>query len=152
MNQVYLVRYLGHNLHPSRVSFPFYIRIGDLRLHPHTFFETLAYLIALTLFVILRRRQGDGLSDDSRWWIISAAVVGAAFGCRLLGWVELFHPPWYAGGKTIVGGLIGGLIAVEFFKQRLRITSATGDLFVFPLIVGIAIGRVGCFLTGLVDD
>ena len=108
MNQVYLVRYLGHNLHPSRVSFPFYIRIGDLRLHPHTFFETLAYLVALTLFLILRRRQGDRLSDDSRWWIISAAVVGAALACRLIGWFELLHRSWYAGGKTIVGGLIGG--------------------------------------------
>ena len=27
-----------------------------------------------------------------------------------------------------------------------------GDLYVFPLIVGIAVGRVGCFLTGLADD
>jgi prolipoprotein diacylglyceryltransferase len=35
--------------------------------------------------------------------------------------------------------------------MRLGVKRATGDLFVFPLVVGIAIGRVGCFLTGLAD-
>ena len=55
----------------------------------------------------------------------------------------------WSAGKTIVGGLIGGLIAVEWIKRRLGVTVATGDLFAVPLIVGIAIGRVGCFLSGL---
>jgi prolipoprotein diacylglyceryltransferase len=54
-------------------------------------------------------------------------------------------------GKTIVGGLAGGLIAVELVKKRFGVTSPTGDLFAIPLASGIAIGRVGCFLTGLPD-
>jgi phosphatidylglycerol---prolipoprotein diacylglyceryl transferase len=29
---------------------------------------------------------------------------------------------------------------------------ATGDVFAIPLTVGIAVGRVGCFLTGLADN
>jgi phosphatidylglycerol---prolipoprotein diacylglyceryl transferase len=139
---------IGDNL----VDFPVYIRLAGLRIHPHLFFESLAYVTAFLLFLRLRKRQGDQLSDDSRWWVISAAVVGAALGSRLLGWFENIHAPWYTAGKTIVGGLAGGLIAVEITKKRLNITSATGDLFVFPLIVGIAIGRIGCFLTGLADD
>jgi prolipoprotein diacylglyceryltransferase len=28
---------------------------------------------------------------------------------------------------------------------------STGDAFVYPLIVGTAVGRIGCFLTGLSD-
>jgi phosphatidylglycerol:prolipoprotein diacylglycerol transferase len=28
----------------------------------------------------------------------------------------------------------------------------TGDLFVVPLCLGIAIGRIGCFMAGLTDD
>ena len=55
-------------------------------------------------------------------------------------------------GKTIVGGLAGGLIAVELVKKRFGVRSATGDLFAIPLAVGIAVGRIGCFLTGLADQ
>jgi hypothetical protein len=53
--------------------------------------------------------------------------------------------------KTIVGGLIGGLIAVEIVKKIAGIRTPTGDLFAIPLCVGIAVGRIGCFLTGLDD-
>ena len=49
-------------------------------------------------------------------------------------------------GKTMVGGLLGGTIAVEFVKRR------TGDLFAIPMAVGVAIGRIGCFLSGIQDD
>jgi len=55
------------------------------------------------------------------------------------------------GGKTIVGGLLGGTIAVEWIKRRLGIKERTGDLFAAPLVLGIAIGRIGCFFAGLTD-
>ena len=54
-------------------------------------------------------------------------------------------------GKTIVGGLVGGLFAVEWTKRRIGVVQRTGDLFAIPLCIGIAIGRIGCFLTGLED-
>lgn len=104
------------------------------------------------MFMRLRRRNGDPLPDDFRWWLISAAAVGAAIGCHLLGWLESPALRWHQAGKTIVGGLIGGVIAVELVKKRLGVKLATGDLFAIPLLVGIVIGRIGCFLTGLTDD
>lgn len=134
------------------MTFPVYLRFGNFRLSPHLFFETIAYVAAFVLFFRLRRRYGDPLSTDGRWWVISAAVIGAALGCRLLGWLENPSISWSESGKTIVGGLTGGLVAVELVKKRLNIRFATGDLFVAPLILGIAIGRIGCFLTGLSDD
>ncbi len=33
----------------------------------------------------------------------------------------------------------------------MAVTSRTGDLFAVPLAVGIAIGRIGCFFSGLPD-
>jgi len=54
-------------------------------------------------------------------------------------------------GKTVVGGLIGGLIGVEITKKMIGVKRSTGDVFVEPLIIGTAIGRIGCFLTGLSD-
>ena len=56
------------------------------------------------------------------------------------------------GGKTIVGALVFGVIAVEWMKRYIGLDQSTGDLYAIPLAVGIAIGRVGCFLTGLSDD
>src|SRR5207302_8689881 len=49
------------------------------------------------------------------------------------------------------GGLVGGFLAVEWIKRRLGVTRSTGDVFAIPLAVGIGIGRIGCFLTGLDD-
>jgi prolipoprotein diacylglyceryltransferase len=37
-------------------------------------------------------------------------------------------------------------------KQYTRVRSSTGDLYAIPIAIGIAVGRVGCFLTGLSDD
>ena len=51
----------------------------------------------------------------------------------------------------MVGGLLGGLIGVETSKKMLGITQSTGDVYVYPLIVSISIGRVGCFFSGLED-
>jgi prolipoprotein diacylglyceryltransferase len=56
------------------------------------------------------------------------------------------------GGKTIVGALVFGLISVELIKRYIGLRESTGDLYAIPLALGIAIGRIGCFLTGLSDD
>jgi len=56
------------------------------------------------------------------------------------------------GGKTIVGALVFGLISVELFKRYIGVHQSTGDLYAIPLALGIAIGRIGCFLTGLSDN
>jgi len=129
--------------------------------HPelHPVFEGLGYAGGYGAYKLARGRAGDFLSDERRWLIIAATAVGALVGSRVLGlleqaprigwhWNELLMP----GGKTIVGGLLGGWMAVELAKLVLRIRSRTGDLFAVPLCLGIAIGRIGCFVAGLADD
>jgi prolipoprotein diacylglyceryltransferase len=98
------------------------------------------------------------MNDDQRWLIIAAAAVGALVGSRVLGILEqipVAHITWASlvapGGKTIVGGLLGGWVAVEVVKRIRHIQSRTGDLFAVPLCVGIAVGRIGCFLAGMAD-
>jgi phosphatidylglycerol:prolipoprotein diacylglycerol transferase len=129
--------------------------------HPglHPVFEALAYLVGYLVYKLLRARSGDPLPDDRRWLIIAATALGALAGSRVLGLLEQaprigFH--WQSlllpGGKTIVGGLLGGWLAVELIKPILHIKTRTGDLFAIPLCLGIAVGRIGCFLAGLADD
>lgn len=55
------------------------------------------------------------------------------------------------GNKTIVGGMLGGLVGVELTKKQLNITASSGDLMVYPLILAMIIGRIGCFFAGLED-
>ena len=91
--------------------------------------------------------------------MVAAAAVGAAVGARLLYLLEcpgrrlrhLGDPAFLLGGKTIVGGLAGGWLAVEAAKHALGVRERTGDLFAVPLAAAIAIGRVGCFLSGIED-
>ena len=47
-----------------------------------------------------------------------------------------------------MGGLFGGLIGVEISKKIIKERHSSGDLFTFPIIIGIIIGRIGCFLSG----
>jgi phosphatidylglycerol:prolipoprotein diacylglycerol transferase len=142
------------------MNFPVILRFGALELHPHAVFETMAYAAGFYAYVRERRRAGDVVSLRNRTWVIVAAVLGGVVGSRLLYLAEdpaTLAARWgdtafLLGGKSVVGGLIGGLIAVEWAKTRLGVVVATGDLLALPLTLGLAVGRVGCFLTGLADD
>ena len=135
--------------------------------HPawHPVFETLAYVTGYAVFRGVRARQGDVIAEPQRWTVLAAAAVGALLGSRLLGLAEQWptvRTAWQSGhllalaispgGKTIVGGLLGGWLGVEIVKRASGIRRRTGDLFALPLCVGIAVGRVGCFIAGLADD
>jgi prolipoprotein diacylglyceryltransferase len=132
------------------VRFPVYIAIGSLRLHPHLVFETLAYCIGFYVYLRLRRRRGDVIADATRWSIVTAAIAGASIGSKVLYWFEdpaatwqhLDDPIFLMQGKTIVGGLLGGVIGVEATKFFLGVREFTGDLFAIPLAIGIAVGRI----------
>jgi prolipoprotein diacylglyceryltransferase len=131
--------------------------------HPelHPLFETLGYALAYGFYRRERAHQGDILNDERRWSVIASAAVGGLIGSRLLGVFEQLPRPGFhwqqifaltGGGKTIVGGLLGGWLGVELMKYLASVRSRTGDLFAVPLCLGIAIGRIGCFLAGLSDD
>lgn len=142
------------------MSFPVYLRVGTLELHPHQVFEILAWVVGFYVYYRARRRAGDVLSNHDRLWVVVAAVLGGLAGSRLLFAIEsagslsgqVTGGSALLGGKSIVGGLIGGVVAVEAVKRWLGVTVSTGDLLAMPLVVGMAIGRVGCFLTGLDDQ
>ena len=121
--------------------------------------EVLAYSLGYRLYTALRARTPDRISDQGRQWIFVGAAAGALLGSRALGLLEhpalLLHPPggwlYYFTNKTIVGGFLGGLVGVELTKKYLGIRTSSGDLMVFPLLLGLAIGRLGCHLSGLTD-
>jgi prolipoprotein diacylglyceryltransferase len=140
------------------VEFPIYLWIGSWRIHPHFLFESLAYAIALRLTLLNCRK--DTIAPNQRSSVIVGGMVSALIGAKvlvLLQHLDLIWQHWeqfpllLVQGKTIVGALLGGLIGVELTKNAIGVKRSTGAAFVYPLIVGTVVGRIGCFLTGLSD-
>jgi len=141
--------------------FPVVIPIGNWRVPIHPVCDVLAYFLGFQFYLYLKRRApGPKLSWEQSAWMLVGCIFGALIGAKLLAWMEapgLYwalrnDPNFWFGGKTIVGGLLGGWIGIEIAKKAMGITSSTGDLCVYPIILGMCIGRIGCFLTGLSDD
>jgi phosphatidylglycerol---prolipoprotein diacylglyceryl transferase len=76
-------------------------------------------------------------------------AAGAAAGAWIAGSLNtgILHP-----SHSIAGGLAGGIVAVELWKASHGVRQSTGAFWVGPLALGIAIGRIGCFLAGLPDQ
>jgi phosphatidylglycerol---prolipoprotein diacylglyceryl transferase len=119
-------------------------------------YEVLVLLGLLAGFALLwwdgRRQPRDGRLMS----IVVAALVGAALGARLLEWafnplVTLAHLADGAAliaGRTVIGGFLGGAVAVWLVKRRLGVVGRRGNLLAAPIALGLCIGRVGCFLRG----
>ncbi|RMF40742.1 MAG: diacylglyceryl transferase [Planctomycetota bacterium] len=115
-------------------------------------------LVILTALVVggwlwrCSRRRLD-LPDDQRAAIVIAAFCGAMLGAKLpfvvSDWTAVLTAgTWFANGKTILSGLVGGYVAVEATEWVLGVRVRTGDAFVVPVAAAIAIGRLGCFCAG----
>ena len=125
-------------------------------------FEAAALSIGAFYYRWLQRRAGvpvGALLKGGRFAVLLGCVFGAAIGNKLMFWVEVPHllphywnkpEVWFA-GQSMVGGLLGGLIGVELAKKLSGVRTSTGDAFVFPVLLGLMIGRLGCFVAGLED-
>jgi phosphatidylglycerol:prolipoprotein diacylglycerol transferase len=139
------------------MHYPLEIHLGSTHIPAHLVFEMLAYTIGYRLYVWQRSCSKDLISDEGRMWIFLGAAAGALIGSHLLGILEnpeyLLHLNWqvWLGNKTIVGGLLGGLIGVELTKKFIGVSTSSGDLMTYPLLFGLAVGRIGCHLAGLTD-
>lgn len=124
----------------------------------HQLCESLSYLAGGYVY----RKQSTStlsikLSSSAQILLLLGLVTGALWGSKLLAMLTyldaLKNQPisvWLE-GKTIVGGLLGGLIGIEVSKKLMNITSSTGDRFVYPLLLGMVIGRIGCLQSGIED-
>lgn len=138
------------------MTIPFEPIVFGVKINIHLILEYLAFFIAFRYYIKLRKSTSDQISNRNRLSIILGAIVGAFVGSRLIGFLE---NPMIAfntqnmilllNTKSIMGGLFGGLIGVEASKIIIKEKHSSGDLFTFPIIVGIIIGRIGCFFSGI---
>jgi prolipoprotein diacylglyceryltransferase len=90
---------------------------------------------------------------DVRWYYYTVLVAGFVIGSVGLSMLNnyLSLDRQVILGKSILGALFGGILFSEIFKYFMSIKGSTGAYFVPSLAIGIAIGRIGCFLAGLED-
>ncbi|HYO21178.1 MAG TPA: prolipoprotein diacylglyceryl transferase family protein [Flavisolibacter sp.] len=142
------------------MHFPIELHIGSFTITLHAVMETLAFFIGFRYFLFLRKKQGDHYASSSRIWVIVGAIFGALIGSRLIGALERPYElsltdnllGYIYNNKTVVGGFLGGLLGVETVKKIIGEKRASGDLFVYPMILALIIGRIGCFSMGVHEE
>ncbi|WP_333596558.1 prolipoprotein diacylglyceryl transferase [Chryseobacterium flavum] len=141
------------------MDFPVTFHIFGKTILAHPLFEAVGMFLGMRYYFYLKRRSKEKLSFNTSAAVLIGATAGALVGSKLVGNLEnpytLFED--FSFGKfwsnnTIVGGLAFGLIGVELAKKVVGHKESTGDMIVFPLMLAMIIGRVGCFLTGIYEE
>ena len=94
--------------------------------------------------------------DERLLLVYCGALLGGFLGAKVVyfladGYRHLGAPDQWlqlATGKTILGGLLGGYLAVELAKRLVGYVGITGDWFATIVPFAIILGRFGCWLHG----
>jgi prolipoprotein diacylglyceryltransferase len=138
--------------------YPVLFRVGDFVLYTHDLFSVVAIVVGFGLYYRDLRRRG--WLEPAIVWISLAALLAGAVGARLITLWERpqvlvafatmpFTEAIEVSGKSIIGAIVGGYVAVAVMKRALGYRRSTGDAYVLALPIATAIGRIGCFLSEL---
>jgi prolipoprotein diacylglyceryltransferase len=141
------------------MDFPVTFNIFGKTILAHPLFEAAGIFIGMRYYFYLKRKSAEKMSFNTSAAVLIGATAGALIGSKLIGnlenpytLIENFSFKRFWTNNTIVGGLAFGLIGVEWAKKIVGHKESTGDMIVFPLILAMIIGRIGCFLTGIHEE
>src|ERR1041385_3672868 len=119
----------------------------------HVAFDIAAWLAAGLSLLWLTRRAKIRLPASPSYDLsyIAALAFGAGVGAVLFGTANIWLSGQAGIARSIEGAVAGGIVAIEFYKRMNGISIRTGARFALPLAVGVAVGRIGCFLAGMDD-
>ena len=119
----------------------------------HAAFDVLAWLAAgiAGLWLMRSGRIAFAVPQPLRFGYLAALVFGAGVGAVAFGSANLWLSGMPGIARSIEGAVAGGILAIEAYKSINGITLRTGARFALPFAVGVAVGRIGCFLSGLDD-
>lgn len=123
----------------------------------YAFFVGLGLLIGLICFfstIVLKEK----IRGEKAYLIVFSSLICGFIGSKILVMIEninvLFEDfsnikYFLFSGKSIVGGLIGGYIGIRLIKKKLKLENIRiGNKIAPSIAIGMAVGRIGCFLTG----
>lgn len=130
------------------------ISLGPLTVYTWGLCVGIAFLVGWLLLLKQARKEkidGERMTTLALW-----IILGAILGARLFFVVEnreLFRGDFWSvfklwqGGLSYYGGFLGGLCAALIYLKKTKLAKRKVlDLLALSLPLGIAIGRIGCFL------
>lgn len=137
---------------------PILLQLGPITVMTHDAFTVLALGVGLAIYYHELRTRG--WLGGPIVWISLAAVLGGAIGARVItSWEHLevyaafadrpFSEVIEHSGKSILGALAGGYLAIALTKRAFGYSRSTGDCYLLAIPVATVIGRIGCFFSEL---
>lgn len=119
----------------------------------HLLFDLLSYSVAFLISWKWIRPSSPTIADETvAYGYYTVLLIGFFIGAFGLGTLNAYYSTHtMVIGKSVLGALFGGIVATEVFKYFMGIRGSTGAYFVPSLSIGIAIGRIGCYMAGLDD-
>lgn len=136
---------------------PILIQIGTFTIRWYGVMIATACIVGVWLAG--KEAERKGLGKDKVQDFALYAIIGAIFGARfyyvvLTDWTSFREYPLsvfalWQGGLAIHGAILGGLVVAVWYTRTRRIPFWTfADTLAPSLILGQAIGRIGCFFNG----
>jgi phosphatidylglycerol:prolipoprotein diacylglycerol transferase len=133
-------------------------RIPGLGVPVYSFGLLVALAVFAGLMLAVRRSRKEGLDPnvvyDMAGWLVAGGLVGARLFYVVEYWGEKVTTVGgvlrvWEGGIVLYGALIGAVVGLLAFRAVRRFpVLATLDALAPSAALGVAVGRVGCFLNG----
>ncbi len=78
--------------------------------------------------------------------------LGSITGAFFFGTLNLYLIDLHEAGRSVLGALFGAILMVELYKLKRGTKGSTGYIYVVPFSICIAVGRLGCFFSGIEDQ
>ncbi|MBT3464808.1 hypothetical protein HOD20_02780 [archaeon] len=147
---------IDEHFHPKNWGIrPILFSIGNIEIPAYSFFVLLGLVVGAIVYFKEVNRKKKTISENSIY-IALCAMGGGILGSKIPIWIYNYKiiialfpdiTPILS-GRTIVGGIIGGMIGVRLIKHYLKIKNRRGNFFAPAAALGISIGRIGCFFRG----
>ncbi len=134
---------------------PILFHLGVVPIYSFGVLMSLAFLVAGRIMQADFIRKGE--PGDLAWELVGFGIIGGLIGARLH--QALYHWSSFAAapfdfvtgrsGLVWYGGLLGGVLATFCSIRRVHVAYASAlDTAALGLTIGLAIGRLGCHLSG----
>ncbi|MFA4991745.1 MAG: prolipoprotein diacylglyceryl transferase [Candidatus Omnitrophota bacterium] len=135
---------------------PIVLKIGPFTIYSYGMMVAMAFLIGI--YVASLEAVRKGVKKDFVYDLAFYLIIGSLIGARVY-YIVFFNPDAFAdplsifkvwqGGLAIQGGIFGGIITGLLYSRFRGISFwKMADLVAPSIILGQAIGRIGCFLNG----